>query len=158
MDGRNVRILILGIVIGGLAGTLVMGAGAAVTWGWRAGAAAHGHDLILVPARPVQAQAPALNPKEFIPLPNNGNGPGPGPQPLVPGTDGAQNCDKILYFYQGKLFQLRPGPMPRNGGNPEFFFMQPYEGPQIPGFPGPAVPGAPSPGLPGQPVPPTLKF
>ncbi len=147
MDGRSVRILILGIVIGGLAGALVMGAGAAT----------HGRDLILTPARPVQAQAPAL-PKEFIPLPNNGNGPGPGPQPLVPGTDGAQNCDKILYFYQGKLFQLRPGPMPRNGGNPEFFFMQPYEGPQIPGFPGPTVPGAPSPGLPGPPAPPTLKF
>lgn len=158
MDGRSMRILILGILLGGLAGALVMGSGAAAAWGWRAGAAAHGHDLILVPVRPAQEQTPGLNPKEFIPLPNNGNGRGPGPQPPVPGAGGAQDCDRILYFYQGRLYQLRPGPMPPNGGNPEFFFMQPYEGPQIPGFPGPTEPGTPSPGLPGQPLPPTLKF
>ena len=42
--------------------------------------------------------------------------------------------------------------MPKNGGNPEFYYMQPYEGPQIPGFPipGPMVPGMPDPNMPGQ--------
>ncbi len=153
MDSRSVRVLVLGVLLGGLAGIFAIG-GSAASWGWRAGAAARGHDLILVPVRPAQDQAPALNPKEFIPVPNTGTLPGAGQQP-TPGT-GNQNCDKILYFYQGRLYQLRPGPMPRNGGNPEFFFMQPYDGPQIPGFPSPTVPGAP--GLPGQPLPPTLKF
>ncbi len=147
MDGRNVSMLIVGILIGGLAGAGAMG-----------GAAARGHDLNLAPVQPVRAQTPdpaqGPSPKEFIPLPNTGNGPGPGQPPSVPGAGGAQDCDRILYFYQGRLYQLRPGPTPRNGGNPEFFYMQPYEGPQIPGF-GPMLPGAPTPD---QPPPPMLKF
>lgn len=149
MNGRGVRMLVLGLVLGGLAGSLPAGA----AWGRRAGTAAHVREVILVPAQAAQDQAPTMNPREFIPLPNTGNLPGPGQQP-APGT-GNQNCDRILFFYQGRLYQLRPGPAPRNGGNPEFFFMDPYQGPQIPGFPEPE-PGAP--GLPGQPLPPTLKF
>jgi hypothetical protein len=155
MNWRSVRLLVLGIVLGGLAGVLAMG-GIATAWGWRAGAAARGNEIIVVRARPAQAQAPTLNPREFVPVPNTGNLPGTGQQPAA-GT-GGQNCDRILYFYQGRLYELRPGPMPPNGGNPEFFFMQPYNGPQIPGFPQPE-PGTPGiPNMPGQPVPPTLKF
>jgi hypothetical protein len=150
MSDRGVRMLVLGSVIGGLAAVLLIG-GTAAAWGWRAGAAAHGHDVIVLPAKP--AQGLPFNPKEFIPVPNPQNGQGPGmPSPGA----GAQDCDKILYFYQGKLYQLRPGPMPRGGGNPEFYFMQPYEGPQIPGFPtpGPMMPDMPGSGLPDQRVPP----
>jgi len=97
-----------------------------------------------------------FNPKEFIPVPNPGQNQGPGMP--NPGT-GNQQCDKILYFFQGKLYQLRPGPMPPGGGNPEFYYMNPYEGPQIPGFPmpgpmNPGMPGMPGPGSPDQGVPP----
>ena len=149
MADRGVRLLVLGIVVGGLAG-IVLAGGTAAAWGWRASAAASGHNVLVVPANP--AQGTPFLPKEFIPLPNpNDQGQGPGmPAP------GGQDCDKILYFYQGKLFQLRPGPMPR-GGNPEFYYMQPYEGPQIPGFPvpGPMSPPMPMPmpDLPGQAAP-----
>jgi hypothetical protein len=149
MRDRGMSFLILGIILGGLGAILAMG-GIAFAWGWHAGAAAHGHDLIMVPTRAALAQE--LNPKEFVPLPNRGTGPGAGPGQQVPGS-GGQDCARILFFYQGRLYQLRPGPTPRNGGNPEFFFMQPYEGPQLPGFPGPAEPG-----VPGQSLPPTLKF
>lgn len=156
MESREKRTFILGILTGSLAVVFLLG-GAAAAWGWHEAVAARSHGLT-VPILPVQ-QAPQLNPKEFIPFPNNGNGVGPGPQNNTPGF-GAQNCDKILYFYQGRLYQLQPGPMPRNGGNPEFFYMQPYEGPQIPGFPspGPMIPGVPGPGLPGQQTPPTFRF
>lgn len=148
MAVRGVRILVLGIIVGGLVGVFLVG-GKAAAWGWRAGAAASGHDVILLPANP--AQGMPFNPREFIPLPNPGQDQGPGAP--TPGT-GGQDCDRILYFYQGKLYQLRPGPMPR-GGNPEFYYMQPYEGPQIPGFPtpGPMAPQMPGPGLPDQVAP-----
>lgn len=156
MDTRGMRLFVLGILLGGLAAVLAMGGRAAVTGPHSP--AAHGHQLILVPVQAFQQQAPGgtqgPNPREFIPIPRNGNGAGPGQPPTVPGTGSPQDCNKILYFFQGRLYQLRPGPMPRNGGNPEFFYMQPYEGPQIPGFPG-TIPGTP---LPDQAVPPTLKF
>lgn len=148
MNGRGIGMLILGIVIGGLVATLMMSAFAA---GDRhAGTAARSG--VLLPVLAAQERPPALNPKEFIPLPNTGT-----QQDQQPGA-GGQNCDRILYFYQGRLYQLRPGPTPRNGGNPEFFFMQPYEGPQIPGFPSPMAPGLTPPDMPGQPLPPTFKF
>lgn len=148
MADRGMRMFILGIVIGGLAAAFLIG-GAVAAQGWRASAAMLGHDVILVPARPAQNQP--FNPREFIPLPNQQNGQDQGPGQLSPGA-GAQNCDKILYFYQGKLYQLRPGPMPKGDGNPEFYYMQPYEGPQIPGFPmpGPMTPGVPDLNMPGQ--------
>lgn len=147
MADRSLRTLIVGMVAGGAIASAVIG-GTAAAQGWRAGAAARGHDVIVLPAVPAQG-SPFL-PKEFIPIPNPRNGQDLGPGQPSPGA-GGQNCDKILYFYQGKLYQLRPGPMPKNGGNPEFYFMQPYEGPQIPGFPtpGPMVPGMPDPNTPG---------
>jgi hypothetical protein len=151
MADRGIRMLVLGMVIGGLAAIFGVGS-AASAWGWREGAAAHGQGVILVPAHPTQGLP--LNPREFTPVPNPQNGQDRGPGQLSPGA-GGQNCDKILYFYQGKLYQLRPGPMPKDGGNPEFYFMQPYEGPQIPGFPtpGPMTPGRPDPNNPGQVAP-----
>ena len=153
MRDRGLRMMLLGFVIGGLAAVFLIG-GTAVAWGWRAGAAVHGHDVIVLPARP--AQGTPFNPQEMIPVPNPQNGQGPGPGIPSPGMGGQQNCDKILFFYKGKLYQLQPGPMPRNGGNPEFYFMQPYEGPQIPGFPvpGPMGPDMPGPGQPDQVTPP----
>ena len=151
MADRGVRMFVLGIVMGGLAVIVLIG-GAATPRGWRTDAAASGHDIIMIPAHP--AQGLPLTPKEFIPLPNPQNGQDQGPGQLSPGA-GGQICDKILYFYQGKLYQLQPGPMPKNGGNPEFYYMQPYEGPQIPGFPapGPMTPGIPDPNNPGQVIP-----
>ena len=151
MADRGVRMLVLGIVIGGLGAIFLIG-GVAAAQGWRAGAAAHGHDVILVPASPTQSLP--FTPKEFIPVPNPQQGQDQGPGVPSPGA-GGQDCDKILYFFQGKLYQLRPGPMPKGGGNPEFYYMQPYQGPQIPGFPtpGPMTPGMPDPNLPGQGVP-----
>ena len=153
MRDRGLRMMLLGFVIGGLAAVFMIG-GTAAAWGWRAGAAVHGHDVIVLPARP--AQGTPFNPQEMIPVPNPQNGQGPGPGIPSPGMGGQQNCDKILFFYKGKLYQLQPGPMPRNGGNPEFYFMQPYEGPQIPGFPapGPMGPDMPGPGQPDQVTPP----
>ena len=153
MRDRGLRMMLLGFLIGGLAAVFLIG-GTAAAWGWRAGAAVHGHDVIVLPARP--AQGTPFNPQEMIPVPNPQNGQGPGPGIPSPGMGGQQNCDKILFFYKGKLYQLQPGPMPRNGGNPEFYFMQPYEGPQIPGFPGPGPmgPDMPGPGQPDQVTPP----
>ncbi len=156
MRNRRAWLFVMGVLLGGVAGALAMGGFAAVA-GWHT-PAAHGHNLIVVPVQAFQprtpGETPGPNPKEFIPIPHNGDSIGPGQPPTEPGTGSPQDCTRILYFYQGRLYQLRPGPMPRNGGNPEFFYMQPYEGPQIPGF-GPLIPGAPSPD---QPVPPTLKF
>ncbi len=156
MESRGARLFVMGILIGGLAAVLAAGGAKAIA-GWRT-PAAQNHNLVLVPVQAFQqlpGQTPGPSPKEFIPIPRNDNGQGPGEPPTVPGTGSPQDCDRILYFYQGRLYQLRPGPMPRNGGNPEFFYMQPYEGPQIPGFPGPMMPGSPTPE---QPLPPTLKF
>ena len=70
MTGRGARIFVLGIVTGGVAAVLLVG-GAAAAWGWRAGAAAHGHEVIALPAQP--AQGIPFNPKEFIPVPNPGS-------------------------------------------------------------------------------------
>ncbi len=153
MTHGGTRTLILGIVIGGAAGALMS---VLATAGWRSGMAAHASPVIVLQAAATQQQPtppPTLNPKEFIQLPQ----PGPQQDQQAPGAGGG-DCDKILYFYQGRLYQLRPGPTPRNGGNPEFYFMDPYQGPQIPGFPSPQAPGLTPPDMPGQPVPPTFKF
>lgn len=129
MDGRTARTLVIGIAIGAVGAGLVLGATAA-TWN-RHHDGAQGRTVLVV--RP--AQGAPINPREFVPIPplnQPGNVPGQAP---FPGMGSQQNCDKVLFFYQGRLYQLRPGPMPRNGGNPEFFYMQPYDGPQLPGFP-----------------------
>lgn len=129
MDGRTVRTLATGIVIGAAGAALALGA-AAMPW------TPHHRDAqgqIQFVVR--SAQGAPINPREFVPVPplnQPGNVPSQAP---FPGTGSQQNCDRVLFFYQGRLYQLRPGPMPRNGGNPEFFYMQPYDGPQVPGFP-----------------------
>jgi len=170
MDGRTVRTLILGMAIGGVVGAGALG-GAAVAWGWSVGTSARGHEVVAVTARAAQAQlplqTPSASPREFVPVvpPHNGDSTGPGqPSPGAGGNNpaqappspgaggGDQNCNQILFFYQGRLYQLRP---PQDG-NPEFFMMQPYSGPQIPGFPGPTPPGTPEPQVPS--LPPTFKF
>lgn len=150
MADRGTRMFVWGLVIGGLAVAFLAG-GAVAAWNWHTGATIQRHAATVPPVRVVQDLPKQVLPKEFtlpkefIPVPPQ-NGQDQGPGVPSPGA-GGQNCDKILYFYQGKLYQLRPGPMPRNGGNPEFYYMQPYEGPQIPGFPtpGPMVPGLPDP-------------
>jgi hypothetical protein len=131
MDGRTVRTLVLGIAIGAVGATLAAGT-TAMGWARHYGGPQGRIQLVVRPA-----QGTPINPKEFVPIPplnQPGNNPSQFPFPGN-GSQSQQNCDRILFFYQGRLFQLRPGPMPRNGGNPEFFYMQPYQGPQIPGFP-----------------------
>jgi hypothetical protein len=139
MEGRTVRTLVLGIAIGAVSAALAFGA-TALAWTRHDVSAQSRIELVVRPA-----QGAPINPREFVPVPplnQPGNNPSQAP---FPGTGSQQNCDRVLFFYQGRLYQLRPGPMPRNGGNPEFFFMQPYDGPQVPGFP-PMGPGnAPDP-------------
>jgi hypothetical protein len=123
--------LLFGIAMGAVGATLAAGA---VAMAWTNHHSTPQTRLEFV-VRPTQGTP--INPKEFVPVPplnQPGNNPSQAPFPGN-GSQAQQNCDKILFFYQGRLYQLRPGPMPRNGGNPEFFFMQPYDGPQVPGFP-----------------------
>ena len=168
MDGRTLKVLALGIVVGAGLGLAALGGAAAVA-GWHAGVAAARVHPGTVFAQPVQATGPfqEMTPHEFVPVPpppDNGHSFGPGPQSpgaggnnLGPGQSapGGQDCQQILFYYQGRLYQLRP---PQGDQNPEFFFMQPYGGPQVPGFPGPTPPGMnlPEPSVPA--LPPTFKF
>jgi hypothetical protein len=98
-----------------------------------------------VPRQPVNPapapfQAPGQPPtlREFIPLP----GPGDQQPGQRPGNQSG-DCEPIILFYHnGQLFQLRPGQGPQNGPGrpgtpPEFFYMNPYQGPAIPGLPMP---------------------
>ena len=148
MADRGTRMFVLGLVVGGAAVAVLVG-GATGAWKWRGAAVPQSHAAILKvkPAQGVPFTPREFNPREFVPMPPQ-SGQDQGPGMPSPGA-GGQNCDKILYFFQGKLYQLRPGPMPKNGGNPEFYYMQPYEGPQIPGFPspGPQIPGMPDPNM-----------
>jgi hypothetical protein len=171
MDGRSLRTLMVGILIGVASSAVAVGMLLAAPG--RGSAGVQGHGPVILNVRPVQDQAPVqspfANPREFVPVPvpNNGNSVGPGlPSPGVggntPGSQqpsaggGGQDCNgKVLFFYQGRLYQLSPGPT-QNGGNPEFFYMQPYQGPQIPGFPEQTPSQGPLPGLPS--IPPTFKF
>ncbi|HLJ62219.1 MAG TPA: hypothetical protein VKZ50_21060 [bacterium] len=173
MDRRSLRILTMGILIGALSSAVVLGALAAIR-GRSAGAGVRGDQTMILTVRSVQnqvpAQSPFTTPREFVPIPNPRNGdsigpgqPSPGAGGNTPGSQqpsaggGGQDCPgKVLFLYQGRLYQLNPGPMPPNGGNPEFFFMQPYQGPQIPGFPEQTPSQGPIPGLPS--IPPTFKF
>ena len=100
--------------------------------GWHAGATAA--QPTAVTATPVQNLP--MQP-EMIPFPApDRQGPGQG-------LGQRQDCQPIiLFYYQGRLYQLMPGPdnppgMP--GSPPEYFPLRPYQGPQIPGLPfGPA--------------------
>ena len=127
------------------AGTVALGAALYVA-GWHAGAAA-------ARSSPVQAAVPAQNlptMPEFIPL--------PGPDQRGLGQQPGQECDPVILFYhEGRLYQLMPGPDNRPGmpgSPPEYFPLRPYQGPQIPGLPfGPSPQQSPqSPGF--QPVQP----
>lgn len=148
MGTREWSFLGLGLVAGSL--LTVAGTSGILVSSWT-GPSFHGSGVSGVPAQEIQNQTPAFNPQELVPFPN-GALPGTGQQPAL-----GQDCGKILFYYQGRLYQLQPGPTPRNGGNPEFYFMQPYQGPGIPGFPSPFSP-SPSPDQQGQPLPPPLKF
>jgi hypothetical protein len=169
MDGRTLKVLAVGIVVGAGVSLTALGAAAAMG-GWHAGVTASRTYSMSLLARPVQAQNPFETPlpHELVPVPpppDNGRSFGPGPQSpgaggnnLGPGSSapgGGQDCQQILFYYQGRLYQLRP---PQGDQNPEFFFMQPYNGPQLPGFPGPTPPGLnlPAPSVPS--LPPTFKF
>jgi hypothetical protein len=76
--------------------------------------------------------------REFIPIPGPGDQ-NPGQRPQQEQGD----CEPIILFYHnGQLYQLRPGEGPRDGQGrpgapPEFYYLNPYQGPPIPGLPVP---------------------
>jgi len=118
-------------------GILMFGAG------WYAAARAVAGARPVPQALPVQAQLPPL--QEVIPLPGPDQGPGRGQ---------GQECEPlILFYYQGRLYRLMPGPQQDQQGRPtsppEYFPLQPYQGPQIPGLPFQLPPGG-APRLPQQ--------
>lgn len=110
------------LIIGGAA----LSAGLMYAAGWHAGATAT--QPAAVSAAPVQNLP--MQP-EMIPF--------PGPDRQGPSQGQGQDCQPIiLFYYQGRLYQLMPGPdnlpgMPSSP--PEYFPLRPYQGPQIPGFP-----------------------
>jgi len=92
----------------------------------------------LPPFLPAPAPAPGQPPtiQELVPLPMPGDQmPGQPPQPQQ------GDCEPIILFYHnGQLYQLQPGPGPRNGPGrptapPEFYQLNPYQGPPVPGLP-----------------------
>lgn len=98
--------------------------------GWYAGTRSLAH---AAPPAASLAQAPPL--QEMIPLPGPNQGPGPGQDQCEP---------LILFYYQGRLYRLMPGPQNQQGrpsSPPEYFPLQPYQGPQIPGLPFQLPPG-----------------
>ncbi len=104
--------------------------------GWYAAGRSVAQAQSAVPAAPVQSPAPL---QEMIPLPGPNQGPGPGQ------GQGQGECQPIiLFYYQGRLYQLMPGPQNQQGrptSPPEYFPLQPYQGPQIPGLPFQLPPG-----------------
>jgi hypothetical protein len=91
--------------------------------------------------QPFQSVPPGQSPpplREFIPLPGPGDQT-PGQQPQQQNGD----CEPIILFYHnGQLYQLRPGQGPQDGQGrpgtpPEFYYLNPYQGPPIPGLPAP---------------------
>jgi hypothetical protein len=134
------RLALVGVVVAaGAAGVALYGAG------WHAGAASAHRPLAAVPAQALPVQP------EVIPLPGpQGSGPGQHPAP------GQGECDPvILFYYQGRLYQLMPGPDAQPGvpgSPPEYFPLRPYQGPRIPGLPFAPSPAPQAPGF--QPVQP----
>ncbi len=65
----------------------------------------------------------------------------PFPAPDRPGPNQTQGQDcqpLILFYHDGKLYQLMPGPDNQPGAPgspPEYYPLRPYQGPQIPGLP-----------------------
>ena len=126
MRYRLLAAVSFGVVM--FAGGWYLGRGVATTW------------TPPVPAVPAQA-APPL--QEIIPFPGPGQqGPGQGQ-----GQQGQGECEPVILFYfQGRLFRLMPGPGPQGpqgtpGSPPEYFPLQPYQGPSIPGLPFQLPPG-----------------
>jgi len=124
MTARTVRAILVG--------------GGVVSFGllmFVAGWIAAGRPVLAAPASAVPVQLPL---QEMIPLP------GPDQAP-VPGQGQGQECEPmILFYYQGRLYQLMPGPQDqqgRPGSPPEYFPLRPYQGPQIPGLPFQLPPG-----------------
>ncbi len=136
-----------------LAGVVTLFAGGiAYAAGYVAGRAAPTASVAQPPsAQPVQAPQPdqgvapgQLVPpgqpptmREFIPLPQPGDQ-NPGQRPGQQQGD----CDPVILFYHnGQLYQLRPGPgqdgQGRPGVPPEFYQLNPYQGRPIPGLPFP---------------------
>jgi hypothetical protein len=91
--------------------------------------------------QPFQIVPPGQSPptlREFIPLP----GPGDQNPGQRPGQQSGECEPIILFYHNGQLFQLRPGQGPqdgpgRPGAPPEFFYLNPSQGPPIPGLPVP---------------------
>lgn len=136
--------------------TLVLGGGIAALGvlvylaGFHAGMQAAAAPRTPIAVTPVQSPPPL---QEFIPLPMPGQGPD---DQQGQGNQQGQDCEPvILFYYQGRLYQLRPGEgqqgqRGRPGSPPEYFPLTPYQGPAIPGIPG--IPFGPQPG-PNSPVP-----
>lgn len=100
-----------------------------------------------VQAQPDQGPSPFQGPppgqapptlREFVPLPQPGDQT-PGQRPGQQQGD----CEPVILFYHnGQLYQLRPGPGQQDGRGrpgtpPEFYQLNPYQGPPIPGLPFP---------------------
>lgn len=103
--------------------------------GWYLGHEAPPTATPAVPAVPAQAPPPL---QELIPFPGQ-QGPEQGQ-----GQQG-QECEPVILFYfQGRLYRLMPGPQNQPGqpsSPPEYFPLQPYQGPSIPGLPFQLPPG-----------------
>jgi hypothetical protein len=121
-----------------LVGALLV-AGVAYTVGQTAGRGAAEATARPPVAQPAQSSAPFVPPlREFIPIP----GPGDQQPGQRPGQQSGECEPIILFYHNGQLYQLRPGQGPENGPGrpgspPEFFYMNPYQGPGIPGLPVP---------------------
>jgi hypothetical protein len=82
---------------------------------------------------PIPGQPPTM--QELVPIPV------PGDQMPGRGQQDSGECEPIILFYHnGQLYQLRPGPGPQTGPGrptapPEFYQLNPYQGPPIPGLP-----------------------
>jgi hypothetical protein len=88
--------------------------------------------------QPFQIVPPGQPPtmREFVPLP----GPGDQQPGQRPGQQQGECEPIILLYHNGQLFQLRPDQGQQNGPGrpgspPEFFHINPYQGPSIPGLP-----------------------
>lgn len=108
------------------------------TVAWHAGMASAATQAHAARSAAVFTQAPPTL-QELIPL--------PGPNQHEPGQGQGKDCKPVvLFYYQGRLYQLQlGGPEGQHGAPsspPEYFPLTPYQGPQIPGLPfGPTPPG-----------------
>lgn len=74
-----------------------------------------------------QPGGPSLEMREFIPL--------PGPDSRRPQPQQGECEPVILFYHEGRLYQLKPDPKDGRGNPgapPEFYRMQPYQAPPPP--------------------------